>query len=203
MVRKSKEDAEKTRQAILESALDVFSEKGYAKTTFDEIAARAGFTKGAIYWYFRNKADLVAALIVEYVERKRAEIEKVSPGSLSLDGLLERCCIWAQKSQNDLRYAKFNKFIFCQMEWSETVLNRVDKNLKELRAFHLDRIKKILVESRKRGELKDDVDIEKTQHVIMACYMGIMFSSLSKRFDYDTVDMVQTGMKLLIDGMRK
>ena len=203
MVRKSKEDAEKTRQAILESALDVFSEKGYAKTTFDEIAARAGFTKGAIYWYFRNKADLVAALIVEYVERKRAEIEKVSPSSLSLDGLLERCCIWAQKSQNDLRYAKFNKFIFCQMEWSETVLNRVDKNLKELRAFHLDRIKKILIESRKNGELKDDVDIEKTQHVIMACYMGIMFSSLSKRFDYDTVDMVQTGLKLLIDGMRK
>lgn len=203
MVRKSKEDAEKTRQAILESALDIFSEKGYAKTTFDEIAARAGFTKGAIYWYFRNKADLVAALIVEYVERKRAEIEKVSPGSLSLDGLLERCCIWAQKSQNDLRYAKFNKFIFCQMEWSETVLNRVDKNLKELRAFHLDRIKKILIESRKNGELKDDVDIEKTQHVIMACYMGIMFSSLSKRFDYDTVDMVQTGLKLLIDGMRK
>ena len=203
MVRKSKEDAEKTRQAVLESALDVFSEKGYAKTTFDEIAARAGFTKGAVYWYFRNKADLVAALIIEYVERKRAEIEKVSPDSLSLDGLLERCCIWAQKSQNDLRYAKFNKFIFCQMEWSETVLNRVDKNLKELRAFHLDRIKKILLESRKNGELKDDVDIEKTQHIIMACYMGIMFSALSKRFDYDAVDMVQTGLRLLIDGMRK
>ena len=50
MARKCKEDAEKTRQAVLESALDVFSEKGYAKATFDEIAARAGFTKGAVYW---------------------------------------------------------------------------------------------------------------------------------------------------------
>ena len=57
MARKCKEDAEKTRQAVIESALDVFSEKGYAKATFDEIAARAGFTKGAVYWYFRNKAD--------------------------------------------------------------------------------------------------------------------------------------------------
>ena len=79
MARKCKEDAEKTRQAVIEAALDVFSEKGYAKATFDEIAARAGFTKGAVYWYFRNKADLVAALIVEYMERKRAEISEEIP----------------------------------------------------------------------------------------------------------------------------
>ena len=76
MARKSKEEAEKTRQAVIEAALDVFSEKGYVKATFDEIAARAGFTKGAVYWYFRNKADLVSALISEYMERKRSEIAK-------------------------------------------------------------------------------------------------------------------------------
>ena len=79
MARKCKEEAEKTRQAVIETALDVFSEKGYAKATFDEIALRAGFTKGAIYWYFRNKADLVAALIVEYMERKRTEISADIP----------------------------------------------------------------------------------------------------------------------------
>ena len=49
MARKCKEDAEKTRQAVLESALDVFSEKGYAKATFDEIAARAGFNLCRMY----------------------------------------------------------------------------------------------------------------------------------------------------------
>ncbi len=203
MVKKTKEDAQKTRQAILESALDVFAEKGFAKATFDEIAIRAGFTKGAIYWYFRNKADLLAALIVEYVQRKQKEIA----GNLSvgnrLDDLLKDLSVWAEMSQNDLRYAKFNRFVLCQMEWSETVIDRVDKSLKEIKDFHLEKIKKILVESRKNGELKEGVDIDKTQHIIMACYMGIMFSSLSKRFAYDAVDMVQTGLKLLIDGMRK
>jgi TetR/AcrR family acrAB operon transcriptional repressor len=203
MVRKCKEDAEKTRRAILESALDVFSEKGYAKATFDEIAVRAGFTKGAIYWYFRNKADLVAALIVEYVQRKQQEVDNFSSDDLTLDSLLEEFCMWAQMSQNDLRYAKFNRFILCQMEWSETVLERVDKSLIDLKNFHLEKINKVLVKSRENGKLKDTVDIDKMQHIIISSYMGIMFSSLSKRFDDNVVDMVRIGLGALFDGIKK
>jgi len=203
MVRKCKEDAEKTRRAILESALDVFSEKGYAKATFDEIAVRAGFTKGAIYWYFRNKADLVAALIVEYVQRKQQEVDNFSSDDLTLDSLLEEFCMWAQMSQNDLRYAKFNRFILCQMEWSETVLERVDKSLIDLKNFHLEKINKVLVKSRENGKLKDTVDVDKMQHIIISSYMGIMFSSLSKRFDDNVVDMVRIGLGALFDGIKK
>jgi len=203
MVRKCKEDAEKTRQAILESALDVFSEKGYAKTTFDEIALRAGFTKGAIYWYFRNKADLVAALILEYVQHKQVEVEQYLSKESTLDGLLHDFTIWAEMSQNDLRYAKFNRFVLCQMEWSDAVIDRVDSSLKALKDLHLEKINKVLLECQKNGTLKENVDIEKVQHILMASYMGIMFSSLSRRFDYNTVDMVSTGLKYLIDGIRK
>ena len=203
MVRKSKEDAEKTRRAILEAALDVFSEKGYAKTTFDEIALRAGFTKGAVYWYFRNKADLVAALIVEYVQRKRIEVEKSLPQNGSLDGLLENFKVWAEMSQKDVRYAKFNRFVLCQMEWSDAVIDRVDGNLKDLMRYHLEKINKVLLKSQNDGELKEGIDIEKIQHLILSSYMGIMFSSLSKKFDYDVVEMVQLGIGAIIDGIRK
>ena len=45
MPRRTKEEAEKTRQEILFSALDIFYEKGYSKTTFDEIAKRINLTK--------------------------------------------------------------------------------------------------------------------------------------------------------------
>ena len=43
-MRRTKEDAEKTRKAILASAMDIFCEKGYSKTTFDEIAKRINLT---------------------------------------------------------------------------------------------------------------------------------------------------------------
>ena len=50
MARKTKEDSEQTRRAILDSAMQVLYEKGYSRTTFDEIAARINLTKGAVYW---------------------------------------------------------------------------------------------------------------------------------------------------------
>ena len=203
MVRKSKEDAEKTRQAVLESALDIFAEKGYAKATFDEIAARAGFTKGAIYWYFRNKADLVAALIMEYVQRQQKEIAESLPEGNTLDDLLVYFQKWASLSRDDMRFAKFSRFILCQMEWSEAVIERVDKNLNEIKDFHLEKINKVLLECRERGLLKDGLDIERLKYLILSDYMGVMFSFLSKRYSFDCVDMVSMNLELLFDSVRK
>lgn len=62
MVRKTQEECEKTRSALLESALICFAEQGIAHTSLAQIAAHAGFTRGAIYWHFKNKAELFAAL---------------------------------------------------------------------------------------------------------------------------------------------
>ena len=62
MARKTKEEALKTREAILDSAIRVFSIRGVSRTTLANIAKEAGVTRGAIYWHFRNKEDLLAAL---------------------------------------------------------------------------------------------------------------------------------------------
>ncbi len=203
MARKCKEDAEKTRTAVLESALDVFSEKGFAKATFDEIAARAGFTKGAVYWYFRNKADLVAALIIEYVDRKRAELAPVTPEGNTLDDLLKYFILWAETNEKDPQFARFNRFVVCQMEWSEAVINRVDKALALTKNYHLEKINAVLVECKGKGVLRDDVDIDVMKHVILSTYIGIVFAVLSKRVDFGMVAMVRSGLSALFDGIRK
>ncbi len=203
MARKCKEDAEKTRQAVIESALDVFSDKGYAKATFDEIAARAGFTKGAVYWYFRNKADLVAALIIEYTQSKRQELMQKLPQGNTLDDLLEYFIQWADAGAKDLRFSRFQRFVMCQMEWSEAVLSRVEKTLATTKDWHLEKVNQVLAECEKNGQLKDGLNIDVVQHVIISTYMGIVFSSISKRVSYDLVDMVKTGLTLLFDGLKK
>ena len=203
MARKCKEDAEKTRQAVIEAALDVFSEKGYAKATFDEIAARAGFTKGAVYWYFRNKADLVAALNVEYMERKRTENSEEIPLGDSLDDLLNYFVLWGKMLRDDLRFSKFNRFIICQMEWSEAVVSRVQKSLATQKDWHLEKIKQVLVASDTRGELKEGLDLDVVVEIIRSTYMGIVFSSLNKFQGGDIAEKIKIGLGFLFDGIRK
>lgn len=56
-------------QRILAAAAELFAHYGYAKTTMDEIAARAGISKGAVYLHFRSKDDLMDRLIAREVER--------------------------------------------------------------------------------------------------------------------------------------
>jgi AcrR family transcriptional regulator len=203
MARKCKEDAEKTRLAVLESALDVFSEKGFAKATFDEIAARAGFTKGAVYWYFRNKADLVSALITEYVQQRYEEIKHSLPAGNTFDDLLKYFMVWANVSQTDVRFAKFGRFVMCQMEWSEAVIDRVDKGTQFVKNFHLEKINEVLINLQEKGVLKEGLDIAMIRHLILSSYMGIMFSYLSKRYEYDAVSMVREGLGALFDGLKK
>jgi AcrR family transcriptional regulator len=52
----------RTRAALLEAARALIREKGYARTTLEEVAARAGMTTGAIYGNFRNRDELFIAL---------------------------------------------------------------------------------------------------------------------------------------------
>lgn len=62
IMRRSKADAEQTRQKILEAAELLFSEQGVARTTLERIARTAGVTRGAFYWHFKDKAAILSAL---------------------------------------------------------------------------------------------------------------------------------------------
>ena len=62
MARRTKEEAEKTRLLLLETALALFSDKGIANVTLAQIASAAGVTRGAIYWHFKDKSQMLEAL---------------------------------------------------------------------------------------------------------------------------------------------
>ena len=55
--------AEQRRRQLLESAHRLFSEKGYRETSTEEIAHKVGLTKGALYFHFKNKEDILFELI--------------------------------------------------------------------------------------------------------------------------------------------
>lgn len=65
------------RSALLQAAMEVFAQRGYRDASVDEIAARAGYSKGAIYFYFSGKDDLFFALLEERIDCPMREAIKL------------------------------------------------------------------------------------------------------------------------------
>ena len=63
MVRRTKADAEATRNSLLDAAELLFQARGVSRTSLNDIATAAGTTRGAIYWHFKDKADLFNAMM--------------------------------------------------------------------------------------------------------------------------------------------
>lgn len=65
MARNTKQQAQETRNHIIDAAIERFSEVGVSKTSLADIAAAAGVTRGAIYWHFKNKTDLLNEILAQ------------------------------------------------------------------------------------------------------------------------------------------
>ncbi len=99
MARRTKADAQTTRNNLLDAAEQLFQSRGVSHTSLNDIATAAGTTRGAIYWHFKDKADLFNAmmervtlplertLVVAYVEHATdpvAEIRRAMMEALRL-----------------------------------------------------------------------------------------------------------------------
>lgn len=76
------EKREQTRAQLLDAAARVFAERGFDGASVDEVAAAAGFTKGAVYTHFGSKDELFLAMLEERYSQRMAELERVleAPG---------------------------------------------------------------------------------------------------------------------------
>ena len=81
MARRTKEEAFETRQSIIDAAEKCFHEKGVSRASLTDIAQAAGVTRGAIYWHFQGKADLLDALF-QRIHMPLEELRAASPRAL-------------------------------------------------------------------------------------------------------------------------
>jgi AcrR family transcriptional regulator len=72
--RAARAEGQEARDQLLAAALEVFARRGYRQAGVDEIAAAAGYSKGALYWHFSGKEDLLMALLEERVDAPRREV---------------------------------------------------------------------------------------------------------------------------------
>ena len=121
MVRRTKEEAQETRAQILVAAEKAFYERGVARTTLADIATLAGVTRGAIYWHFSNKADLVQAML-DTLHEPLEEMAKASESEDELDplGCMRKLLIHLfHQIALDPKTRRINEILFHKCEFTD------------------------------------------------------------------------------------
>lgn len=174
MARRSKEDAQATKEAILKASVDVFEEYGVAKSSLEQIAKKANVTRGAVYWHFKDKA----AIFSELQERLHQDFI-----SMLVEGLghevdspleqLEKLCqeILVNLIQNpEQEKALRIFFVTCDYrgELEELLQGQCDKKRESMMVFaqYFERAKK-------KGQIPEHVDPEVLAIGLMCYLTGI------------------------------
>lgn len=100
--------ATETRQRILEVACDEFSTRGYGVTTNKDVAAKAGITTGALYYYFDSKLDMYLAVFRDMQAKIDKRFAEATAGKTTFDGQLRAILESAHElNVHDPSFARF------------------------------------------------------------------------------------------------
>ena len=92
MVRRTRVEMEETRALLLATASRVFSERGYADTSMDDLTAQAGLTRGALYHHFGDKKGLLLAVVEQIDAEMDQRLQAISDSTGDLwEGFRRRC----------------------------------------------------------------------------------------------------------------
>jgi TetR/AcrR family acrAB operon transcriptional repressor len=83
MVRRTKDEALATRHSILDAAELLFQQHGVSRTSLQHIAQAADLTRGAIYWHFKDKADLFNAMMERATLPLEESLDAVPPEDIA------------------------------------------------------------------------------------------------------------------------
>ena len=184
---------------LLSAALECFTERGFAATRLDDVAARAGVTKGTVYLYFPNKVELfkavVRASLVPFIER----VEQTAAEGSAADVLRRLGSFWAERVLPTPASA-IPKLVIAEAG-----------NFPDLARFYLDevvsRARKVLAGVLRRGIASGEFRPVEVEHVVYCLLAPFLLATLWKHslgpFDGKPMDpgMLRTHIDLFLTGI--
>lgn len=181
--------AERTRNAILDAAAEVFEERGFSGASLSEILARAGVTKGALYFHFASKEELAHAIIEE---QWNIDAPHVETASSPMQGVIDVCHAFGLSLRSNIRVRASNRLVteanFAQPD--PDVYQRWNKITYEF-----------LVAAKEAGDLRADLDPEDVAKWLGGSFLGIQIMSgvLTNRADLH--DRITDLFKISLPGL--
>lgn len=169
-MRRTKAQAEATRQQILDSALKLFDEQGYIQTSLSMIARDADVTRGAIYWHFQNKEEILQALAEAQFSGLMAQnaVAIAAPDTWKI--LIANFTTFFRDLGNHPAYLRFFRIIHQQ--------SHQDDALAQLREHYnaqwQQQCREAVARGKANGELAPDADPEYLFFHISAVFCGLI-----------------------------
>ena len=203
MVRRTKDEAQETRNAILDSAEHLFSERGVSRTSLEDIAHAAGVTRGAIYWHFKDKSDLFAAMVNRVTLPMEAMVARSSDDAVE-DPLasLKACAVSALKrTATDPQCRRVFDVVTHKCEYLGEMAG-VKRRISSIQKGCVDRAEQAMRNAIRRGLLPAGVDPRLAAIGLDALLFGLISNWLANS-DYVALERQAEAMiDLYIEGLR-
>lgn len=195
MARKTKEEAELTRCSILDAAEQVFHAQGVAGTSLQDIAEAAGVTRGAVYWHFKDKADLFNAMMERVCmpfEESSDAVESASP-ELALKRLREHFAFLLGRTQTDEQVRRVFSIATQMVEYNGELAQVRERRL-QWQADHVALLEQALAAGRKAGDVTTTVPLRQLALGLHALFDGLLQNWLLKP---ESFDLQRVGVRVL------
>lgn len=204
MPRRTRAEAEATREALLDAAEQEFLRRGVARTSLEHIARRAGVTRGAIYWHFRDKAALFAAMLervrlpfADMADAYRREVDGQDPL-----GLLRRLCRIALATlATNQTYRNVYSILLTRCEFAGEV-NPAFEGQMAIDAESLRRVEGDFRLARELGQMAPDIEPQVAARALYALMNGIYTSWLRAPESFDIRADGEAMLELFFRGLR-
>lgn len=163
----------KRRQAVIESALLCFAEKGFESSTMDDIVERSGTSKGLVYNYFKSKEELYTSLMEERSSKMFLTLrEKFQQLTTATDKLKELFTRYLEASKKE----GYHNYLKVHFEW--IIYASRNENLKEKMVSRYEKeicafVEDIVNEGIANGEFNSNLDPELIASIFWAKIDGI------------------------------
>lgn len=203
MVRRTKEEAQKTRDEILTAASKVFCDNGFANSSLEDIATEANVTRGAIYWHFKNKNDIFEALHDQLrcplVELLLRELEENHPDPISQ---LQQNCTKLLIELNEDDHQRRILTLFMKKSDYHGDLECCKISHDEKKAKHLNALKSYFDMAKTKSNQLQEYDSEALAQSISFFMKGIIMDFLENPENMNVRERAPLLMEIFFSGLK-
>lgn len=186
------------REQILDTAENVFAKRGFHETRMDDIVSESGLSKGAIYWYFKKKDDIIGALLQRVFRRGIDAMRRTAAQPGSVPDVLLR--VGEQISRD---YQAMTHLMPIALEFYAVALRQrsVRKHLASMYEEMLTILAPLIQSGIDRGELRA-VDPREAATLLISAYegLGLVWAITPKTVDWKVLGPSAAAM--IVQGLR-